>query len=843
MNVARIMAFLTDLRSYDKLAAYDQDFLKQFDAKFSSPVPSQPLSKELLDGIKTVFSSRWDLVVDKVDYTLVDDPVNRLWISLARDLSLDLKKKTPAILSPRLTNSLDPNNDCELADIDWRDLFVGEDKKTLYSIHGLMDNMRKKRLFCTYNSYKDEYVKKYRALSIRESLRIRLKKSPTPITYDGKIYASFFDCLVENVVPEWAKSGDLPRQKIHELTECIDLYFLEKHKAVPRGKFANKLYEWAKLLHELPIADVYCLYGQSIQVGESQFFFIEELLYCLENDFDTLHSHVLGIVRWLCEYDPSRIFTHEELNPLYASLHVGSFFCAEDLGLALSVFPVEYEDVDVAIKRLMPKLSENRRIDAEVKGLLAEVYQIYWSHKKNNLSEDKTTRPWIRLAQVLCGAGHIPENYYSFLYPTVTYSVDTISGLSLTSKPLSEYILSQDESQLLDLGNCVAWLKESGIFSNCYPATPKPFTELEKERMGHGKYKRFVKLADGAEDKCRISRTTWLAVLHLVDNSFFSNGLSLVGGYTPSQLESATKAYDIFEDFLKQLDPDEEKRLFDQRIHLLDRNYSFKKILDDARSDICVAICGKYLTKLVIDYNPTIRLSDDLDRNAKTAEMRLNSRKKLYYQGNIDGSDARHRIQVSVVQLIHYYLVHEKTFDKGMLSAFGELRYEGIPTQKHMIYIENLIQKILTIYSDKRDFLAKENEIDFLVTNLFTECDGEVRSTLLLLLSRPKIRVDPAIFHSMSVRFISCKLAVLAAAPCYFLSFFCGPDLKKIASIQKAFGDMVSGVYENMDALMTSIDACIDGLKMVNKDVKATMSGYIGTFIPKSEAKAAILVE
>ena len=810
MNVSRIMAFLTDLRSYEKLAAYDQDFLKQFEAKFSFLEPSESLGKELLHWIKTIFLSRADLTVDKVDYTLVDDPVNRLWISLAGDLSLALKKKTPAILLPRHTNSLDPNNDGELADIGWRDLFIGEDKKTLYSIQGLMDNIRKKQLFCTYNSYKDDYVKRYRTLSIRESLRIRLKKSPTPIPYEGKIYASLFDCLVENVVPEWAKSGELPRQKIHELTECIELYFSEKHKAVPQGKFANKLYEWAKLLHELPIADVHCLYGQSIHVGEDRFFFIESLLYCLENkDFDSLHGHVLGLVRWLAEYDPSLIFSHEELNPLYESLHVGRFFSADDLVLALSAFLAEYDDVDDAIKRLMLKLSESRMIDTEVKALMADVYQIYWSHKKNNLSEDKTTRPWIRLAQVLCGARHIPENYYSFFYPTIKDSHDSISGLSLTSKPLSEYILSQDESMLLDLGNCVQWIKESDIFSNCYSKIPKPFTELERKRIELSKYKRFAKLADGAEDMCRISRTTLLAVLHLVDNSFFSNGLSLVGGYTPAQLESATKAYEIFEDFLEKLDPNEEKRLFDQRIRLLERNPSFKKILDDARTYVCVATCGKYLTKLVIDYNPNIRLSDDLERNAKIAEMRLSSRNKLYYQGNIDGSDARHRIQVSVVQLIHYYLAHEKTFNKEMLPAFGELRYDGIPTQKNMIYLENLIQKILTIYSDKRDFLAKENEIDFLVTNLFNECDGGMRSTLLLSLSTPKIKVDPAIFHSMSALFISYKLAVLGAANYAFITFFCGPDLKKITSIQKAFGDVVSGVYETMDVLMTSIEACI----------------------------------
>ena len=82
MNVSRIMAFLTDLRSYEKLAAYDQDFLKQFEAKFSFLEPSESLGKELLHWIKTIFLSRADLTVDKVDYTLVDDPVNRLYLNI-----------------------------------------------------------------------------------------------------------------------------------------------------------------------------------------------------------------------------------------------------------------------------------------------------------------------------------------------------------------------------------------------------------------------------------------------------------------------------------------------------------------------------------------------------------------------------------------------------------------------------------------------------------------------------------------------------------------------------------------------------------------------------------------
>ena len=839
MNVVRIMAFLRALRSYDNLAEYDRAFLKQLNDKFVLHKPEERLNMEHLQWIKAIFSARWNLVVDIIDYTIDDTHENGDWISLACDLSGVLKINPMNILSPTMKNTFDPNDSSSLADIPWRYRYIGEDKKTLYSINGVMDIIRRKLPFRTYNSNKDAQGQRYRALSINELIRISKKKSPASVAFEGKNYANFIDCLIQNIAPGWAKEGQLPKQELDELIKCIEVYFLEKNKKIASGQFVKKLHEWASQLHKLPIKDVHCFYGQTIEIGAEKSYFFEVLLHCMQSKIEDTHSHLLGIVRWLFMTDPSffskfSAFTLAELSPLFAELHVGSFFGVDDLKSAVLALPVEHDDVRLALSILSDKLSDKKTIDDEVVSLLASVYEKYGSHIKYKLKEEG---PWIRLAQILSGAKLIPPNYYSFLIPSIKMNdEDSINYFSVTYKSLSEYILSDDETMLIDVGNCVRKLKVSGIFSNCYPNPPLPFTEREKERICFSNYERYRALADDAEDKATISRATVMAVFLLIEGSLNAIGLMLGKEYTPDQLCEAGKAYHNFYNFLKQLDPDEKKRLFEQRIFFNARNYSFQHQLNDAEKYECVATCGQYFAQMVMDYDPTLRFKADLEQKAGINMMRQNSRKKIYHQG--DSKDAKLRIQLIAVILMRYYLNHEKAIDSEKRAFLNDSPYDVIFSQEIITQIESLICKLLPIYSDSCDFLLKEKEINALVTDLLNACNEAERKALLFELSMSKVGVNDNLFHSISARFISYKLAVLGSEPPSFWTFF-GRGGITSESIQKAFSAVVNGVHKNIDVLMTSIETCINNLEGVDRNVKIKMIGFIKPFLTKIEPTRA----
>ncbi len=662
----RLTEFITQLRTSTALGEYDRAFLSSFDTVFPSIITEENLSTNQLGLLLKAFDDRWKAILGLVEdhYTFKQTGNNRLWIKLAHDIAISVNKTYIQVLMPTVINSLDANTLEKIEDCELSDLFIGEDGKALYSVSGICRQFQK-RIFYTYdfNGATAKFVK--RPLTLSELSQIKFKTQRLPFVVGATTYQNIWSYLTLTVFPGWHEGKGLPRHFLRSLFELIENFYALKNEVGARKNFSEKILLWSKLLQECSIDEVQRLYTQSIPVDGKSIFLIDLLIDGLQCEPATLSQKMLGLARWLCEYDASWVVgNRSELKRLYTDLHAGFAFNIRDLQDFLTEM---YDGSSLLVRRsiaaLQLQLSDKTKIIPEIMASLVEIYRLRWSEIQDTAEDylrlqDGINAPWIRLARLLKGGRHIKRSYYSLLIPTLSVDTDRATKRCITDFSLSDYVLSTDGNSLVLLDHCVRHYKAHGTFEHCKTSTPIPLSSIEKGRMqyAHSKYHQYIKFADGVrvEDQ-PISKDTVLAVHELVNNSIFSIGFLFAHDYDDAQKDAAGSAYHRLYNFLHTLPYAEKERLFAQKISWHGKNVTFRSVLDDVEADKCIAVCGLYFAKMVMDYAPYLRFNPDIEIRARIDLMRTHSRLKVCSKyNNIDDKEAKKRIQIFAASLMSY---------------------------------------------------------------------------------------------------------------------------------------------------------------------------------------------
>jgi len=664
MNGSKLLEFISSLQAYSALTAYDQGFLLRLAELSVSVTPTTELSIEQLKFLKNIYNERWAIVLDTPnDYTFKTQNENLIWIKFSQKLAKALGKNYLQILIPTVVNTIDPNTHLNLdTTYNLRDLYLGgEDNDTLFSIDGILKNIQKGDGFVTNIYYKDSRKKFLRSVSLLELFRIQSKQNNKVIIISSsESYANFKTYLDVKVFPNISNEFEISRYLLNYLLNLVESYYINRFKPNAKKLFIAKTLEFAKQLHACHFDEVNCLYSQEINVGTKTLLLSNILLDCMHYDSSTLPEKLLGLVRWIANYDGSLISESRELDIVYRELKLSKYFTLDNLKSMLLLLSADSSGtIKESLLLLIDKLREKSEIDGEVLSLLQDIYESRWhivkgSDKDYTRLQGGVSKSWIKLAQVLSGSRLIPENYYRYLMTTLIEDNDPVQKGPTFDYPLSHFILSSDNERLIYLENSLQQFIRTGVFLNCNTIPPVPYdmTEIGLINFAHPRYHKYIKFAQGGvEIDPAISRDTVLAVYELVNKSFFPDGL-WKKAISDEEVLVAEDAYKVFASFLDKLDEDERERLFAQRITIGDKTVNFLFQLKRVEEWECIAGCTKYFAKLVMDYYPSLRFRDEIETKVAIDEMRTNSAKKVFSDLIIDDTEAKRRILVLAVDLM-----------------------------------------------------------------------------------------------------------------------------------------------------------------------------------------------
>jgi|GEM_PF-5625678 len=682
MLVHRIKEFIKELQACEVKPLFDQEFLQSFEANFVTEQDNESgqdieLDVKQIEWILRIFRKRWQKIVDTTsDYTFDPTGINAPWIALALELANVADKSYLQILIPVITNTIDPIKNTPLVECaELRGFYLGEGK-TLNRVRGLFERLLNGHAFSTFENSKNDNS---RPLSVVELLRIRSKAGDDLVfDIDGTFYINFWDYLRREIMPNWHKTGESPKQVLSELRDLVEDYFAASDNA-ELHQFKVKFASWARWLHSASIDDVNCLYGQVVQVDEQPVYLIDILLDCLQiKDFD-LSAKMLGIARWLCTTDASLVGKHDALNQLYAELHLGPAFGSAQLQDYLLNLQVDAsQQLITRIHVVSRQLEKSREIDSKVIEHLSEVYLFRWQKVRD--TDDDYTRltngintNWIQLAQRLAGAGLINPNYYRFLMPGLKHDSDPVTQACLTDYSLTHYILSEAGDGLILLDNAAANYGVNGTFLNCNANPPRPFKPVELTRIANAaqQFRRYTKLLlDEKMQERAVSLSTLDVIKDLVNGSLCPNGLLLGQDYSQLQMSEAQKAYQAFYKFLHELPEDERQRLDSQSIIFNGKIMIFREVLAHIKNDGCIAVFGQYFAQLVMDYLPHLHFNPKIEQEVDIKAMRFNTQRKVSREYEmITDSEASRRIQILLLGLMTHQFKHVAR--SGFLLSVG----------------------------------------------------------------------------------------------------------------------------------------------------------------------------
>ncbi|MBA2709930.1 MAG: hypothetical protein H0U57_04985 [Tatlockia sp.] len=699
-----------DLILLDKLKYKLQDILLCLDKEES--LSMLLLESDYLFWIEELFTERWQKVADTIDdYTFYTGGINAPWVSCAKELSPYLHKPYLLLLIPILANN-DPNNFARLKRVpDARSIFLSNDNSwhrllSLYAsgIFGIEGKLKKAR---------------FKPLTLIELRRIRSKRGNELAfkTNNGNNYLSFWDYVKREVAPTWHINGGCFTYLLPYLLEIIEKYTETTIEGGNLASFKIAFKYFADYLATCFVTDINNFYGANIHVKGKDYFLVEILLDCMEENSIDLDLKLSCVARWICMVDPALVSQKEILTPAYEGLKVGPNFdllFLEELIIALNVQDTNVlkglhnqllNDLALLIKE---GIANKKEVPVQLINEIKDIYALRWEkvidtkldymrHIKNPANE-----PWIRLAQYLAGARYIKLNYYKLLIPSLRLDFDRVTKEILTVYPLSKYILSTNGEELIFLPNCIAHYKEDGTFFNCNYREPMPLKSREIERLEHADPEIFsyFKRIEEKIDDLPISKKTWDEIYKLVC------GTLVVEGLTSPQIgkedyEIATRCYDKFVVYVNELPIDEKNKLYRHRILLRSRKVSVQEILDLIQMPnydwrVCIVGQAEFFLKLLLDYAPGIKISYRIEQRLNIAGMRAHSAKKIYSDYNdLTEEEAMRRILIMISSLMtHPFQCIVLT---GNWISFANHENKVTDTGKEIF---SLIQK----YLDKGDF-------------------------------------------------------------------------------------------------------------------------------------------
>ncbi|KTD09917.1 hypothetical protein [Legionella hackeliae] len=760
MLVSRVYEFIEAIKKIKhSLDNVDKELLHAFQEKFPSrldsaaktlPTSESLVTEEEIQWLQERFAQRWDAIADKPDdYTFDPRGKNAPWVLLAKELAQSLKKPYLMILIPKLS-TIDPEKFSRLEqDQDPRSIYLSDDGKTWHRIQGLFERLQQpSAVFSTYDLKKI----KPRALTLREMFRIRSKKGEELAKeIHNETYANFWDYIIRRVAPTWQQKGKCPDHLLPQLLEVVELYFSAKASNQDLQEFKKKLKNLIIDLETCPLEDINHFYGIEIYGKEHNHYLVDVLLDCFEESC-SLEEKLADVARWLCSYDPTLVSKCKNLIPVYKILKVGEYFDVTHLSQLLAKLDSNVVGITPKVQELIAKISTtgvipNGAISKEIILEIRKLYALRWQSIKDTPNDylrksNEENRSWIRLAQYLAGAGYIEPNYYKLLIPTLTLDIDPITREIQTNYPLTRFILSEDEKELIYLPNCIGQHQSNGTFYHFSGNRFRTLTSKELERLPFAEsqfYEYYAQFIATEEECLPIKRSTVMALKDLVNGTLNPYALRLGHNITKDQERIAEEAYFKFFEVLNNLPSDELARLYahtviwrgqKRSVHeilkevqlnetpkkfehentgrpdnpdstkvesMIERNSSNhqevvtepKVVIAPPKQRECIALASQYFLKLVCDYAPDTLFTSDIHNISLAAleEMRLCSAQRVFRDwDNIDDKEATRRALTILVALITHnfsYLVGTSTSlqfwdQKNSITATGKELFKAL---------------------------------------------------------------------------------------------------------------------------------------------------------------------
>lgn len=657
--------------------ASDPDLHILYNYLFEKRKNSKTLTEDDLACIKTCFLRHWSKVFDTDnDYTL-NPAANETWMKLAQAISEAYGIVETTLLFPRLSSTKEPHFYNKIETIthskhahfsDPTRLYFGRDGKTVYTFIGLI------RYIVQHNFILQTIIpdKPFtpQAMSIEELKRIRKNSQlkQKSIVIKKKTYSSTWAFLFRKVFPNLAQHVDAPKCLLLDLLDVIKQYYELRDSGSDYIQFQTIYSKWLRTLDAYNIAEVNALYGLKIKVADRKLYLCE-LLIDLHEAQGYGHNHLdeklQSIVDCFSQLDASFVLRVDDLSLVYERNGIGPFFTVEHCLALLEQLKTATPSIQNKLNALLNASKKATSISPDLLTAMKELFEKRWQEIKNSSLDylrlqQGDNQPWIRLAQCLSGAGKITENYYCFLMPDIIQGSDAIQKRPLEHYPLSHYILSSDETQLILLENCLEYQKQYGYLNYYSEKTKKlqSFHSIELDRIQYASefLRKLLKL-DNTHTKARsVSLKTVKAIETFVNDSFFKSGLYLNFGYTAGEIWRATKACNHFMSYYNALSKEEKSALNSHRIKYNNVTKSFSEIIEHIQSqDECITYVLKFCAQFVLNYRPYICFKREIEEHMDTDVMRQNCQLWVLSEYNsLSEQEAKKRCLNMFVSLMTY---------------------------------------------------------------------------------------------------------------------------------------------------------------------------------------------
>lgn len=637
-EIKGLVKALSDYDASDKIE-FDNRLIEEMSARFSRQSDEHLLTEDDLSYIKAVFQKRWLKVFDTgLDYTAKVDGINQLWILLAHKIeeqSNDISYLQ--ILFPNLRIDTDPNNFKKISDKqDCLELFVAGDQ-SLHLILSLIEHIdRQKFQLSTYrnnnglsnaSAIASDKSRTY-PLSILELSRFKRSAGKSFKFYENN-YDNFWAFLSERVFPALQKYGDLPTHLFPLFLGVVKGYFENKLQPAPFDNFKLELKSWMDCLLECSVHDVNQFYGVRLPYRGEDVYLFELLIEVHEARDYVIDEPLITLAQWILKENPSFAMRDKAFDSIYQELGMASYFSLQDFKQNIQKCLQQRPHSNSLAKKLVLLLSltENAtEISSEMIEQLKEIYRLRWdaiidTELDYTRLQSKDNQIWIGLAQQLVAAGFIESNYYRFLMPTLRHQNETATGEPLTYYPLSHYILSDNNEQLILLDDCVSQHKANGTFYSWKDNVAQPLSIKEISRMQYAA-STFLSLYQRISSNVVIPSIS-LNTIHLLKQLLAKilHAKGLYSGRYYSDREMAQTAEELVK-FDQALDQNEREKLHQQIIIHEGKKKTFAEVWQGIENDECITLLGKYLLQLLMNYAPYMTFSSEFEAEFNIKDMR-----------------------------------------------------------------------------------------------------------------------------------------------------------------------------------------------------------------------------
>ncbi len=665
MLIRLIQQFVEVLSQQVPLSDDDTYWLNEIKAHTLTLTQDNPSSQKIETWLLSCYALRWQHISDElprnklVNWAIVD----QIWLDFAIVIA-NHSNKIYLDDSDKILHNID-----ELPKQLLPQSFISQ---TIASPQSLQDSSR-------------------HVLSIKELSRIRNKQGLFSV--GNEVYQSVWDYICQ-VLVRWQRGVDKAWLFYPLLLELVNAYQPQGDNSL----FQTKLNELNFNIINASDEEVYYFYTLTMNLNSKKIYLFEVLADCWVGA-TCLNEQIIELAKLLFEKNPAWISTNSLVWPVYQIMMVGPYFSLSQLQFLVADLKAgDSLLVQKELKSINEAVLTATEITPSIIDQLRVLYQLRWHEIIDSEKDyfvatpDILHKPWVKLAEHLAGAGLIDKNYYCFLIPTLEQTINLVNELPLITFPLNAYILSENNQQLIYLQHSLMHYRSKGTFYNCNDLKNIcPLTAKEKERVSRvmPDSSQYFKCTDA---KKTITKYTVEKLKELVLASLFVGGLEFRASYSEQQSLNADLAYADFMHYVTNLaatDFEEYVNLCDHTIQFNDSCLTVKKVLDHVLKERdCVATNGKYLLKLVLDYQPEtsflrssiempLLLNDHtLDYFVERCGLRAQSARLIYRDSTIEHEQTLIHLMTILISL----MTHRFRVLLGTGNIIEALGYSNLTT-------------------------------------------------------------------------------------------------------------------------------------------------------------------